>query len=123
MASADGYFYMFDVNTQEGGQCKLLTQASIYTPTSNLFTNNSIGKEIVNNNVTFSNSNQMNNENIANNETNSFNKPVTSANLNANGYMPHQQQLLQQQHQIHSNHMPQNFHYDHNNQANDQDDD
>jgi hypothetical protein len=44
MASADGYFYMFDVNTQEGGVCKLLTQASIYTANPTLFTNNSIGK-------------------------------------------------------------------------------
>ena len=42
MASADGWFYMFDVNTQEGGVCKLLTQASIYTsnPNNQLFTNN-----------------------------------------------------------------------------------
>jgi hypothetical protein len=51
MASADGFFYMYDVNTQEGGVCKLLTQACIYTPNSTLFTaNNNIGKEIVNNN-------------------------------------------------------------------------
>jgi hypothetical protein len=37
MASADGYFYMFDVNTQEGGICKLLTQASLYTLNTNIF--------------------------------------------------------------------------------------
>nr|AWV66703.1 WD repeat domain phosphoinositide-interacting protein [Brachionus calyciflorus] len=48
MASADGYFYMFDVNTQEGGVCKLLTQSSIYVPNSSLF-NNSLGKDVVNN--------------------------------------------------------------------------
>ena len=48
MASADGYFYMFDVNTQEGGICKLLTQSSIYVPSSSLF-NNSVGKDLVNN--------------------------------------------------------------------------
>jgi len=42
MASADGWFYMFDVNTQEGGICKLLTQASIYSSNPTLFTNNSI---------------------------------------------------------------------------------
>ena len=34
MACADGCFYMFDVNTQEGGVCKLITQASFYTPTA-----------------------------------------------------------------------------------------
>ena len=50
MASADGYFYMFDVNTQEGGICKLLTQASLYTTNSTLFTNNTIGKELLVNN-------------------------------------------------------------------------
>ncbi|CAF0939632.1 unnamed protein product [Brachionus calyciflorus] len=50
MASADGYFYMFDVNTQEGGVCKLLTQSSIYVPNSSLF-NNSLecGVDINNN--------------------------------------------------------------------------
>jgi hypothetical protein len=37
MASADGYFYMFDVNTQEGGVCKLLIQSSLYTLNTNIF--------------------------------------------------------------------------------------
>nr|AWV66628.1 WD repeat domain phosphoinositide-interacting protein [Brachionus rotundiformis] len=44
MASADGYFYMFDVNTHEGGVCKLLTQSSIHVPSSNTF-NNSLENE------------------------------------------------------------------------------
>jgi hypothetical protein len=39
MASADGYFYMFDVNTNEGGICKLLTQASLYTANTNIIFN------------------------------------------------------------------------------------
>ena len=55
MASADGCFYMFDVNLQEGGICKLLTQASIYTPNATLFTNNTIG-----NNTNLNNPNNMN---------------------------------------------------------------
>lgn len=42
MASADGYFYMFDINAQEGGVGKLITQASIYTQNAQLFTNNSL---------------------------------------------------------------------------------
>jgi hypothetical protein len=45
LTSADGYFYMFDVNTQEGGNCKLLTQASIYTPTQIQFTNSNLSKD------------------------------------------------------------------------------
>jgi len=63
MASADGWFYMFDVNTQEGGICKLLTQASIYSPNPTLFTNNTIGNNnnLVNNNSHFSNINNVNN--------------------------------------------------------------
>lgn len=40
MASADGYFYMFDINTQEGGMGQLVTQSSIHTQTSQLFCNN-----------------------------------------------------------------------------------
>lgn len=38
MACADGCFYMFDVNTQEGGVCKLISQASYYTPNATPFT-------------------------------------------------------------------------------------
>ena len=71
MASADGWFYMFDVNTQEGGICKLLTQASIYSPNPTLFTNNTIGNNnnnnIVNNNSHF-NINNLNNNNNNNDE-------------------------------------------------------
>ena len=68
MASADGYFYMFDVNTQEGGICKLLTQASIYTPNATLFTNNTIG----------------NNTLLNNNPTNNFNSNLNEDNSNLN---------------------------------------
>jgi len=73
MASADGWFYMFDVNTQEGGICKLLTQASIYSVSPAMFganSSNNLGNNIVNNNIvnnigTFnsSNSNNLNNTN------------------------------------------------------------
>jgi hypothetical protein len=66
LASADGWFYMFDVNTQEGGICKLLTQASIYTsnPNNQLFTNNQINSgNNPNLNQNFNNQNQNNNQN------------------------------------------------------------
>ena len=71
MASADGWFYMFDVNTQEGGICKLLTQASIYTsnPSNQLFTNNNLGNNntlVPNNTVNNPNQNNFN----ANNNNN-----------------------------------------------------
>lgn len=84
MASADGFFYMFDVNTQEGGVCKLLTQSSIYVPSSNLF-NNNIGKEAVNTN---------------------FNNPmnvIDSNNLAANNTFYHQHQLSDNSNEFNKN--------------------
>ncbi len=81
MASADGWFYMFDVNTQEGGVCKLLTQASIYTsnPNNQLFTS-PLGN---NNNI------------VANNAVNN----IPSQNFNQNqadeGSHQHQQQMYE----------------------------
>ncbi len=55
VACADGYFYIYEVNTQVGGECKLLSQTSILTNTNrNLFSNvngtTTIGKELLNNN-------------------------------------------------------------------------
>jgi len=63
MASADGWFYMFDVNTQEGGICKLLTQASIYTSNPAIFPNNNLGNanNLVNNNSVNNTTNHQNN--------------------------------------------------------------
>ena len=107
MASADGYFYMFDVNTQEGGICKLLTQASIYTPNPTLFTNNSMSKDLVNNN-------NNNNANAINATAGTFNgasgggggalashhlhNPHTISNNNSLlNHHHHQQQQQQQQ--------------------------
>ena len=62
MASADGWFYMFDVNTQEGGVCRLLTQASIHSSNPALFTNNPIGNNPVNNNIVNTNLNNTNDD-------------------------------------------------------------
>lgn len=101
MASADGYFYMFDVNTQEGGVCKLLTQSSIYVPSSSLF-NNSIGKEVVNNSNFNSNNpiNVIDNNNIlANNSCNS-NSNATATN---NFYHHHQHQLSDNSNEFNKN--------------------
>lgn len=71
MASADGWFYMFDVNTQEGGICKLLTQASIYTSNPTLFTNNNLGNNnLVNNNIVNNNVNQNFNNNMNTDDSN-----------------------------------------------------
>ena len=68
MASADGWFYMFDVNTQEGGICKLLTQASIYTSNPAIFPNNNLGNanNLVNNNSVNNTTNHQNNFNNPN---------------------------------------------------------
>ena len=54
MACADGFFYIYEVNTQTGGECKLLSQTSILTSNPTVFTHpaansSNIGKEIVNN--------------------------------------------------------------------------
>ena len=63
MACADGFFYIYEVNTQIGGECKLLSQTSILTSNKTIFTSHNntnnqqqqtgsssnIGKEIVNN--------------------------------------------------------------------------
>ena len=57
MACADGFFYIYEVNTQTGGECKLLSQTSILTSNKNAHSqlqtgsssSNSIGKDIVNN--------------------------------------------------------------------------
>jgi hypothetical protein len=92
MASADGWFYMFDVNMQEGGICKLLTQASIYTSNPAIFTNNSIGNTIVNN-------------------TNNFN------NMNNNDDNNHHQYHLQQQQQQHQQQQQQNNYHQHHQQS------
>lgn len=86
MASADGWFYMFDVNTQEGGICKLLTQASIYSSNPALFMNNP--KNLGNNNLV--------NNTIVNNTTNpNFSNNNNADEANMNGH--HQQQQQQQQ--------------------------
>ena len=45
MASADGLFYIFEVNTQEGGVCRLLTQTSLHSSKTSLLTNNLIGHQ------------------------------------------------------------------------------
>lgn len=96
MASADGCFYMFDVNTQEGGVCKLITQASIYTPNATLFTNNSIGNNnIVNNNT---------NNNVHNFSNNTINN---DANLN-NAHFHHQQHQQQASFETNSSNEPSN---------------
>lgn len=80
MASADGYFYMFDVNIHEGGNCKLLTQSSIHIPSSNQF-NNSLGKEVVSN----INNHQFNADNSLTNNTNNFQSlPDDSNDINKN---------------------------------------
>lgn len=60
MACADGFFYIYEVNTLTGGECKLLSQTSILTSNKTIFALNNnqqqsvgsssnIGKEIVNN--------------------------------------------------------------------------
>lgn len=62
MACADGFFYIYEVNTQTGGECKLLSQTSILTSNRTIFSNgiaaaasvasnsaSNIGKDIVNN--------------------------------------------------------------------------
>nr|AWV66676.1 WD repeat domain phosphoinositide-interacting protein [Brachionus koreanus] len=48
MASADGYFYMFEVNVNEGGICKLLTQSSIHVPSPNIFNNSLENHSLIN---------------------------------------------------------------------------
>lgn len=90
MASADGWFYMFDVNTQEGGICKLLTQASIYSSNPALFMNNpNLGNNnLVNNTVVNNTTNQNFNNNNNNHNTDE---------ANMNGHHHHQQQQQQQQ--------------------------
>lgn len=99
MASADGCFYMFDVNLQEGGICKLLTQASIYTPNPTLFINNTIGNNpnsLLNNpnfNQNPSNPNQnFNNQymNVNNNSEDNVNS-VNNVNSNFLNNNPHHQ--------------------------------
>ena len=55
MACANGFFYIYEVNTQTGGECKLLSQTSILTSNRNAHSQlqtgssswNSIGKETV----------------------------------------------------------------------------
>lgn len=80
MASADGYFYMFEVNVHEGGICKLLTQSSIHVPSSNMF-NNSLGKEVVSN----INNHQISVDNsLANNSCNLQSLPDNSNDINKN---------------------------------------
>lgn len=80
MASADGYFYMFDVNTHEGGICKLLTQSSIHVPSSNMF-NNSLGKEVVSN---ISNHQNSVDNTMVNDSSNLQSLPVNSNDINKN---------------------------------------
>lgn len=80
MASADGYFYMFDVNIQEGGNCKLLTQSSIHVPSCNQF-NNNLGNEVVSN----INNHQIYVDNSLTNNTNNFQSlPDDSSDKNKN---------------------------------------
>lgn len=43
VACADGFFYTYDVNTQTGGECRLLSQTSIQTQNDII---NPIGKEL-----------------------------------------------------------------------------
>ena len=72
---------MFEVNTQEGGVCKLLTQASIYTsnPNNQLFTNN------------FGNNNNLVTNNAVNNIPNQNYNQADEASSNAH----HQQQMYE----------------------------
>lgn len=91
MASADGWFYMFDVNTQEGGICKLLTQASIYTSNPTLFTNN---PNLGNNNIV--------NNNIVNNTNQNF----TSNNDDLNNHQNQSHQNTNQQQTFNENNQP-----------------
>ena len=113
MASADGYFYMFDINAQEGGVGKLITQASIYTQNAQLFTNNSLSSGAAGASLTGGKDNLINapnNSNVPGNSSNSNN------NNNASNVDEHQQQFLyqnQQQQQQQYHHQQQQQHYQH----------
>ena len=108
MASADGYFYMFDINVQEGGVGKLITQASIYTQNSQLFTNNSLsGAGATAGGAASGGKDNLNNLNSTN--------PANSNAANNNASNDEQQQYLyqnqQQQQQYHQQHQQQQQHY------------
>jgi hypothetical protein len=87
MASADGWFYMFDVNTQDGGICKLLTQASIYTPNPTLFLNNP----------------NLGNNNLVNNTIVNNTNPNFNINNDDNHHNHHHQQSFHPQQQTYEN--------------------